>query len=67
MNMQHIERAAAMQINPLIGASHNDTMQNLYSYLDSVACCMADSHADPALAFFMQSIASTLRYEMLLI
>lgn len=56
-------RIAATSLNPLIGDSPADTLENLCTCLDGMGEAMSNQHKDPSLQFFMDSVSSALRFE----
>lgn len=61
--MQNETRTTACRVNPLIGASAADTIENLVLCLDNVGRSLAARHEDPSIVFFCASLAAALRYE----
>lgn len=56
-------RIAATSLNPLIGDSPADTLENLCSCLAGMGEAMSSHHKDPTLQFFMTSVSSALQFE----
>lgn len=56
-------RTEAREINPLIGKSTTDTIDNLCQCLDSLGTSFAREHGDDAISFFCSSVAAALRFE----
>ncbi|MDN0081617.1 hypothetical protein QU487_02430 [Crenobacter sp. SG2305] len=50
-------------MNPLIGCSPADTLENLCACLVGMGSAMANFHDDPTLKFFMSSVSSALQFE----
>lgn len=61
--MQNETRLSACRVNPLIGASTADTIENLLLCLDNVGRSLAVRHDDPSIVLFCASLAAALRYE----
>ncbi|WON83287.1 MULTISPECIES: hypothetical protein [Chromobacterium] len=51
------------QLNPLIGDTCQDTLENLSTCLNRLGETLAASHADPSIYFFTASCAAALRFE----
>lgn len=61
--MQITARSHVSLVNPLIGNSTLDTIENLLICLNNMSECFEVRHDDPAIAFFCSTIAAALRYE----
>lgn len=61
--MQQDSRSTACHVNPLIGASTADTIENLLLCLEHVGRSLAVRHDDPSIVFLCASLAAALRYE----
>lgn len=61
--MQNQSRTQANTINPLIGLTSTDTLDNLCICLECMGEAMSHHHKDPTLAFFMSSVRAALRFE----
>ncbi|AXE32242.1 hypothetical protein DK842_21420 [Chromobacterium phragmitis] len=56
-------RQAARVLNPLVGRSTADTIENLCLCLDKVGISMASQHDDNSISFFCRSVAAALKFE----
>ena len=61
--MQITARSHVSLVNPLVGHSTLDTIENLLICLNNVSECFAARHDDPAIVFFCSTVAAALRYE----
>lgn len=57
-------RTLATNLNPLIGKTPADTLENLCTCLTGMGEAMSCHHGDPTLHFFMDSVSSALRFEV---
>lgn len=68
MQLRDIPRTTASSLNPLIGPSAGDTMQNVNKFLDGQCNLIADRTPGTTLdgemaLYFLQAIGGAIRYE----
>lgn len=56
-------RGDAQSLNPLVGRSTADTLENLCKCLDKLGVSIASQHEDDSIYFFCRSVSAALRYE----
>ena len=56
-------RSDAQTLNPLVGRSTADTLENLCKCLDKLGVSIASHHEDDSIYFFCRSVAAALKYE----
>ncbi|QIY78347.1 hypothetical protein [Chromobacterium violaceum] len=57
-------RTDAIALNPLIGQSPRETLENLYVCLNTLGHTLASHHDDPSIGFISASAAAAIRYEV---
>lgn len=61
--MPEPDRSRAMAVNPLIGHSPADTLENLQTCLHGIGEAMGALHHDPALQLLLDTLSGALAYE----
>lgn len=56
-------RAEVQTINPLVGKTTTDTLDNLCQCLDKLGVSMAAQNDDNSIFFFCSSVSAALKYE----
>ncbi|MBN3005589.1 hypothetical protein JW897_17795 [Chromobacterium alkanivorans] len=56
-------RSEAQILNPLVGKSTVDTIENLCQCLDKLGVSMSSQHGDNSIFFFCSSVAAALKFE----
>ncbi|WP_139166948.1 hypothetical protein [Chromobacterium sphagni] len=57
-------RSEAIHLNPLIGTSPRDTLENLCCCLDKIGHTLASHHDDPSIGFISDAAVAALRFEV---
>lgn len=60
---QRPQRRTAMTLNPLVGRTPADTLENLSLCLDKLGVTLASAHDDSSIGFFCSSVSAALQFE----
>lgn len=56
-------RVAVQNLNPFVGPTPADTLENLCLCLDKLGVSIASRHDDDSITFFCRGVSAALRYE----
>ncbi|TCP13776.1 hypothetical protein EV683_10521 [Crenobacter luteus] len=58
-----VGRSQAQVLNPLIGRTITDTLENLCQCLDKLGLSLSTQHEDNSISFFCSSVSAALKFE----